>query len=154
MKRIAVVRIRGRAKVNKEIENALKTLRLTRVNHCSIVDDRDSYIGTLHKVKDYVTWGEIDEEDLINILKNRGQLCGRKKLTDDYVKKHTNFNSIEEFAKAFLNFEAELKDIPGLRPFFRLHPPRKGHGKIKRSFKEGGALGERENIKPLLYRMR
>ena len=70
-------------------------------------------------------------------------------------KEKTKFKSIDDFAKAFANFKAELKDIPNLEPVFRLHPPRKGYRKIKRSFSEGGALGYRgKEIGSLLYRMR
>jgi len=155
MKRLAVVRVRGRVKVNREIEDTLKMFRLTRVNHCVFIDDRPSYLGMLRKVKDYVTWGEVDEEDVALILKHRGELIGGKKLTDEYVKEKTKFKSIDDFAKAFVNFKAELKDIPNLKPVFRLHPPRKGYRKIKRSFSEGGALGYRgKEIGSLLYRMR
>ena len=47
-----------------------------------------------------------------------------------------------------------MRDVPGLKPVFRLHPPRKGYEGIKRSFKEGGALGYRgEKINHLIRRM-
>jgi len=154
-KRLAVVRVRGRVNVRQEIEDTLKMLRLTRVNHCVFIDNRESYLGMLQKVKDYVTWGEVDAKEVALILKHRGELIGGKKLTDEYIKKNTKFKSIEDFANAFVNFKAELKDIPNLKPIFRLHPPRKGYEKIKRSFSEGGALGYRgREIGTLLYRMR
>jgi large subunit ribosomal protein L30 len=154
MKRIGVVRVRGSVNVNRDIKEALRMLRLSRVNYCTLIDDRDSYIGTLRKVKDYVTWGEVGEEDVALILKNRGELSGGKRLTGGYIKENTKFKSPEDFAKSFIKFEAELDDIPSLKPFFRLHPPRKGHGGIKRSYVEGGALGKRNNMKDILYRMR
>lgn len=154
MKRIAVVRVRGSVGTNRRVKDALRMLRLSRVNYCSIIDDRDSYNGTLRKVKDYVTWGHVGEDEVALILKKRGELLGGKRLTDDYIKENTKFKSIEDFVKSFMNFEAELDDIPKIKPFFRLHPPRKGHGGIKRSFIEGGALGRRDSIKDLLYRMR
>lgn len=154
MKRIGVVRVRGSVNVNREIEEALRMLRLSRVNYATLIDDRDSYIGTLRKVKDYVTWGEVGEEDVALILKNRGELRGGKRLTDGHIKENTKFNSTKDFAKSFIKFETELDDIKDLKPFFRLHPPRKGHGGIKRSYVEGGALGKRDNMKDILYRMR
>lgn len=154
MKKIAVVRIRGRAENRKDIDDTLKNLRITRVNYCSIIDDRDSNKGMLFKVKDHVAWGEIDGEDCAAILRNRGELEGGKKLTDSYVKEKTKYKNIDEFAKAFVDFKAELSEIPGLKHFFRLHPPRGGHGKIKRSWSSGGALGSRADMKDLIYRMR
>ncbi len=155
MRRIAVIRVRGRVHVNPEIRDTLKMLNLTRVNHCVIIDDRPSYVGMLHKVKDYVTWGEVDEEDVELLLRNRGELIGGEKLTDEYVKKNTKFKSIKDFAKKFIKFKAELSDIPNLKKVFRLHPPRKGYRGIKKPFSIGGALGDRgKAIKELIYRMR
>lgn len=152
--RIAVVRVKGRAGVRGEVEDTLKMLRLTRVNHCTIIDDRMQYKGMLAKVKDYVTWGAIDAEGVAKLLRSRGELEDGAKVTDEYLKKNTRFKSIDSFAREFISNKAELKDIPKLKPFFRLHPPRKGYSGIKRSVKEGGALGYRSNIKKLLYKMR
>lgn len=154
MKRIAVVRVRGRAENRKDVDDTLKNLRVTRVNYCSIIDGRESNRGMLFKVKDHVTWGEIDEKDCATILRNRGELQGGKKLTDSHVKENTKYKNIDEFAKAFVDFKAELSEIPGLKKFFRLHPPRGGYGKIKRAWSNGGALGGRTNMKDLIYRMR
>lgn len=154
MKRIAVVRVRGSVGTNRKVEDTLRMLRLSRVNYCSIIDDRDTYNGALKKVKDYVTWGHVGEAEVALMLKKRGEITGGKRLTDDYVKENTKFDSIEDFSKSFMSFEVELDDIPELKQFFRLHPPRKGHGGIKRSFIEGGALGKRDSLRDLLYRMR
>lgn len=154
MKRIGVVRVRGGVGTNRKIEDAMRMLRLSRVNYATLIDDRDSYVGTLRKIKDSVTWGDVGAEEVELILKNRGEVSGGKRLTDAHIKENSTFKSIKDFSKAFCKFEAELDDIPNLKPFFRLHPPRKGHGGIKRSFVEGGALGKRDNMKDILYRMR
>ncbi|MFQ6135799.1 MAG: 50S ribosomal protein L30 [Candidatus Hydrothermarchaeales archaeon] len=154
-KRLAVIRVRGRVNVRGKIEDTLKMLRLNKVNHCVFVNESPSLEGMISKVKDYVTWGEVDEKDVTLVLKNRGELSGGGKLTDAYIKENTEFKSIENFAEAFIASKAELRDIPHLKPVFRLHPPRKGHKKIKRPFVEGGALGYRgPKIKDLVYRMR
>jgi len=55
-----------------------------------------------------------------------------------------------------MSFEAELSDIPDLKPVFRLKPPSKGYdrGGIKQPYTKGGALGYRsEKINDLLKRM-
>ncbi len=154
-KRLGVIRIRGKVNVREEIEDTMKMLRLHRVNHCILVNDAPSSKGMISKAKDYITWGEVDEKDITLLLKNRGELIGGDKLTDAYVKKNTSFKSIADFAKAFVNLKAEIKDIPNLKPVFRLHPPRKGHKGIKRVFTNGGALGYRgPQIKYLIYKMR
>ncbi len=154
MKRIAVVRIRGKKGVNLKVEDTLKMLKLTRVNHCTLIKDDKVYSGMLEKVKDHITWGEVGEEAVNQLLTNRGELVSNEKLTDAYVKKRTKHSSIKGFSKAFVKFEADLEDIPGLKKIFRLHPPRKGHEGIKRTFRQGGALGHRDDIKGLLNKMR
>jgi len=155
MKRLAVIRIRGGVNVRGSVEDTLGMLRLKNVNNCVILDDRKEYLGMLQKVKDYVTWGELDAGSFEELLKNRGKLKGGEKLTDEYLKKNTKFKSIKDFAKLFLESKAELGDIPDMKPVFRLHPPRRGHGGIKRTFREGGALGARgAEIKGILSRMR
>lgn len=154
-KRIAVIRIRGTVHVKSDIEITLKMLGLKKVNNAVIIDDRPSYRGMLQKIKDYVTWGEVDAEDVSLILKNRGEVDGQDKLTDEYIKKNTDYKSIDDFAKAFVGFKAELTQIPGLKSPFRLHPPRKGHKGIKRSYTVGGSLGNRgADIKQLVHKMR
>ncbi|RMF91312.1 MAG: 50S ribosomal protein L30 [Methanobacteriota archaeon] len=154
-KRLAVIRIRGRVNVSREVAHTLDMLGLRRVNHAVFIDDRPSYRGMLQKIKDYVTWGEVDAGDVALILRNRGEVIGGKRLTDDYVKEKTPFKSIEDFAGRFVDFKAELEDIPGLKKVFRLHPPRKGHGSIKKAYSMGGSLGNRGGeIKGLIRRMR
>ncbi len=154
-KRIAVIRVRGTVHVKADIESTLKMLGLKKVNNAVIIDDRPSYRGMLQKIKDYVTWGEVDAEDVALILKNRGEVDGIGALTDEHIKKHTAHKSIDDFAQAFAEFKAELSQIPGLKIPFRLHPPRKGHKGIKRSYAVGGSLGNRgADIKELVHKMR
>jgi large subunit ribosomal protein L30 len=155
MNRIAVIRVRGKVNVSKDVEATLKMLGLNAQNHCVLISDSPVYAGMLQKVKDYVTWGKVSKEDVQLLLKARGELIGNAVLTEAYLKKNTKFSSIEEFAEAFVNFKAELDDIPNLKKVFRLHPPRKGYKSIKKPFNLGGALGNRgEEIGKLLYRMR
>lgn len=155
LKRIAVIRVRGRVDVPEDIESTLYLLRLRRTNYCVVIDNRDSYMGMLRKVKDWVTWGEIRPDVFKILLLKRGRLKGNKRLTEEYIKEKLGI-SIDEFVKEFFEFKRELKDIPNLKPFFRLHPPRKGYGRkgIKQHFKVGGALGYRgEKINDLILRM-
>ena len=77
-------------------------------------------------------------------------------MPDDIVSDATSYKSISDFAKAIVDNEAVVKDVPGLKRVFRLHPPRgaKGWGGIKRSYVVGGALGSRgDDIKGLVERM-
>ncbi|MDD3042063.1 MAG: 50S ribosomal protein L30 [Methanosarcinaceae archaeon] len=151
----AIVRVRGQVNVRYTIEDTMKMLRLHRVNHCVVVPENAHYKGMVQKVKDYVAYGKVDAETLTEMLKNRGRLEGGASLTEEYVKENSDYESIEAFAEALVEEKATLKDIPKLKPVFRLHPPRKGHAGIKRTAQQGGVLGNHgENINVLLNKMR
>lgn len=155
-KRIAIVRIRGNVHVRKDIKDTMKHLNLNHINNCVIIDTRDQYNGMINKVNDYVTWGEINIRTFKKLLTKRGRLVGDKNLDDEYLKEKTNCKSLNEFSEAFMKFDVELKEIPELKPVFRLNPPKKGHerGGIKKPYIEGGALGYRgDKINKLIERM-
>ena len=62
--KLAIIRLKGENKLNDRVEYALQTLKLYRRNGCSIIPNGPSFLGMIQKVKDFVTWGEIDEETL------------------------------------------------------------------------------------------
>lgn len=155
MKKIAVIRIRGSFGVRKEIKDTMSMLRLYNQNHCIIIDSSPNYIGMLKKVKDYVTWGEIDEKTFNELISRRGKIIANKSLTESYLKEKVKL-SFEEFTKEFFNFKKSLKDIPGFKLYFKLKPPVKGFERkgIKVPYSMGGVLGYRkENINGLILRM-
>jgi large subunit ribosomal protein L30 len=108
----------------------------------------------LRKSKDYLTWGEVSQENIMLLLKERGRLVGDKKLTDEYAKE-LGYDSLDDLAGAIFRAEVECSRLPKVKPVFRLRPPKKGFkGKVKRSFAAGGALGYRgDAINNLLKRM-
>jgi large subunit ribosomal protein L30 len=151
----AVVQVRGVVKTRREIKDTLAMLRLHHINHCVVIPDTPEYLGMIRKVKDFVAYGEVDPEILGTVLATRGRLVGNRPLTDEYVKTNSPFASIAEFAGAMARGEATLRDLPGLKPVMRLHPPRKGYRTLKRTFQQGGALGYYgKEINTLLYKMR
>ncbi|MDI9437362.1 MAG: 50S ribosomal protein L30 [Euryarchaeota archaeon] len=149
---LAAIRVRGRTGIKGGISDTLDMLRLTRINHAVLVPETPSYLGMLRKAKDYITWGEISQETLEELLEKRAMLPGREKVTLEYLEE-TGYKSLEELAQALLEEKAQLEEL-GLKPVFRLHPPRKGYKDIKKAFNEGGTLGYRgEDINHLLKRM-
>jgi large subunit ribosomal protein L30 len=127
----AIVRLRGSVKTKPDIKDTLDMLRLHRINHCVVVPDSPHYRGMIQKVKDYVAWGEIDEEALASMLEMRGRLNGNKRLPDQFIRENTSFKTIKEFASAVAQGGATLKDA-GIKPVFRLHPPGRGTAERKR----------------------
>ena len=129
--KLAVVLVRGMVKVVKPVKETLMMLNLNRKNHCVVIENTPAYNGMLFKVKDYITWGEIDEATFAELVHKRGQLSdGRGKSVEINGKKY--------------------------KRHFALNPPLKGFGRkgIKTSFKVGGGLGYRgEKINDLVKRM-
>jgi large subunit ribosomal protein L30 len=153
----AIIRLRGGVSVRPEIKYTLGLLRLHRVNHCIVVEKNTYNEGMIRKVKDYVAWGDISEDTLEDLLKDRGRLEGGKRLTEEYLRENTSLGSIKDLAHTLYEGKVKMKDLMEykIKTVFRLHPPRKGHKGIKRSVKEGGELGYHgDKINELLHRMR
>ena len=119
--KIAIIRIRGVTGIKEDIKKTLEMLHLYRKNTCVVVPKTDAYLGMINKVKDFATFGIIDDETYKLLVEKRQEKKGEK-----------------------------------AKPFFRLHPPRKGFERkgIKTPFAMGGALGNRkEKINDLIKRM-
>ncbi|MFA5953773.1 MAG: uL30 family ribosomal protein [Candidatus Pacearchaeota archaeon] len=119
MSKIAIIRIKGKIGIKKEIIDTLDRLRLRKKYACVVIEDTKENIGMIKRVHSFVAYGNIDDETYKELVNKRGK-----------------------------------KDISGkLKPFFRLHPPRKGI-KAKLHVEEGGVLGNhKEKINDLIRRM-
>ena len=116
---VAVVRIRGRVNVRSDITETLNRLHLKRVSNCALIKQTPSLHGMIHKVENYVAYGEIDEPTLTKLLAKHA-----KSLT----------------AKDVMAGKYDAAKLKEMMPF-RLHPPRKGYKSTKLSIKNGGNLG-------------
>ena len=140
-KQLAAIRIRGLTQIKTKIEDTLQMLRLYKNNYCSVLPNNPVYAGMLSRAKDYVTWGEIDDETFKLLVEKRGQQFNGRE-TD--AKKKIKYNDFFVF------------NNKKLKKYFRLNAPRKGLGRkgVKHSYKEGGALGYRGSaINELIKRM-
>ena len=154
-KRIAVIRIRGSVGLKKEIIETFKLLRLYKKNYCVVIENTPYYIGMLKKIGYCATWGEINHETFRSLIEKRGKLARKKSLTLQYLKQKTDLD-FDMFTKEFFSFTKNLRDIPGLKLFFKLSPPRQGFERkgIKVPFSQGGVLGYRKDkINELIMRM-
>jgi large subunit ribosomal protein L30 len=61
MEKIAVILIRGTATAKKEIADTLYMLKLRRKHAMVLLEKTPANMGMIYKVKDYVTYGEMDE---------------------------------------------------------------------------------------------
>ncbi len=139
---IAVIRIRGQVGLNSDVDETLKRLKIHRKYATTVfVNPTEVDKGMINKVKDFVAFGKINEETFKKLVETRGQLIDKTKKTD--LKKVA-----EDLLKGKSYSEVNLK------PFFRLHPPRKGID-TKKHFGVGkGVLGNnKDKINNLIERM-
>lgn len=123
-KKIAVVLVRGFIGMNRDIVDTLHMLRLRHKNVCVVIEATPSNLGMVKKVKDYVTWGDIDDSTLKMLIEKRSE-----KNPDDPKR-----------TKPFFRLSPPRKGFG-----------RKG---IKAPFKRAGALGDRgEKMNDLIKRM-
>lgn len=121
---IALVRIRGSIGASGNIRDTLDMLKLHRKNFCTIYHATPSIVGMVKKVKDYITWGEINDQTLKILIEKRGEINPKEK----------------NKTKPFFRLSPPKKGYG-----------RKG---IKKTFGKGGALGYRgDKINDLIQRM-
>ncbi|MEN2974756.1 MAG: 50S ribosomal protein L30 [Candidatus Caldarchaeales archaeon] len=150
-----VIRIRGGVKASREVLETLKMLNLPRANYAVFVSKNPGFEGMLKKVSHYITWGEPSYLTVKRLLR-RAEFNGRIRLSNENIGK-LGYSSIDELAEKIFRGEITLSMLRdrGLKPYLRLHPPRKGFRKtIKKSYQEGGEHGYRgETVNELAIRM-
>ncbi|BAA79300.2 50S ribosomal protein L30P [Aeropyrum pernix K1] len=154
----AVIRIRGTVDVPPDIDKTLYLLRLRRRYTASIYHDSlPGLRDMLRTVEAWTTYGEIEERVLEELLRKRGRIVGDKPLTDKWVEENLGLSGLGELAEKLVSGELHYHRLEekGVKPFFRLHPPRGGFKKsIKRMFRDGGELGYRGSaINELILKM-
>ncbi len=137
---IIVIRISGMVNVSNEIEEALFRLRLRRKYSAVLIQPDKENLRLLIKLRNHIAYGEISPETLAKLISERGQPL-KKSMKIDGEK------ILSQLGKK------SLLDL-GLKPFFRLHPPRKGI-EAKKHFGVGkGVLGNNgKKINDLVERM-
>lgn len=60
--KIAIILIRGLQGVTQDIKDTLRMLNIERRNVCVVVPSNRSMHGMINKIKNFVTYGEIDDE--------------------------------------------------------------------------------------------
>jgi len=152
----AILRVRGTVDVPPDVEHTLKLLRLHKPNHLVIYPiETPGLKGMLQKVKDWVTWGELDYATLLLLLERRGRAPGNRRLTPEYLSQSLGVSSLSELAELICSGELKLNHQDKIKPVFRLKPPSGGYKRsIKKPFRSGGELGYRgPTINELIRRM-
>lgn len=69
---IAAVRIRGDIDVSHKASRTMDNLKLRKKNQCVVYEDSDAVRGMMNAVKDYIAYGELDDETLEKLEERRG----------------------------------------------------------------------------------
>ncbi len=135
---ILVIRISGLVQIPNDVQETLYRMRLRQKYSAILIDDTSENAKLLLKVRNFVAYGNISEDTLKALIAARGERLDRKQVSGA-MKVPTN--------------ESEV-DKSGLKPFFRLHPPRGGiDGKVHFGTRKG-VLGNNGNkINDLVRRM-
>ncbi|MFH0832663.1 MAG: uL30 family ribosomal protein [Candidatus Aenigmatarchaeota archaeon] len=100
---IAVIRIRGRIGVRKDINDTLKMLGLRKLNSMAILPRTDSIIGMIKKASDYVMWGEISDELSKKAKGMKPRPLKKKSIKERYPKGELGYRKdMEELLKKML----------------------------------------------------
>jgi large subunit ribosomal protein L30 len=135
---IAIVRISGDVKIREKVRETFRRLGLTRKYSCIVLEKPTPVeLGMLKMLKDFIAFGELDEETYKELVEKRGYKP--KKAKDS---KSKDKGSIKE-----------------RRQVFRLHPPRGGintkqHYSLENGNVKRGVLGNHgKKINELVRKM-
>lgn len=136
---IIVIRISGMVDVPEVINATLDNINLRRKYAAILMQETPENIKLLNQVRSFVAFGKISNDNLLKLISLRGESTKKGKIDAESIVKTLDKKSLKE---------------QGMKPFFRLHPPRGGI-ESKKHFGIGkGVLGDnKENINKLLERM-
>ncbi len=150
---ILVVNLKGSVNVRHPVKRTLEQLKLLRRFNATLVPDSPSYRGMLRLAATQLAWSQIDQKFLTKLLESRGRKTGQKPIEKSDLKSF-GYKTVRTMTKELVQGKVKLSDIKGLKPFFRLHPPRGGLKRsARRAFTDGGLLGENPDLPKIVERM-
>ena len=134
---ILVIRISGMVEMPTDAQETLFRMHLRRKYSAILLKENDETKTLLQAVRNFVAYGKIDSKTLEELIAQRGKSKDDKKV---------------DSKKAAELAEKEGLEKAGLKPFFRLHPPRKGID--SKTHYPKGVLGDNgDKINELVRRM-
>ncbi len=133
-KLLAVIRVRGRIGVRRDINETLSRMNLKSPNNMVLLSATKTNLGMIKKCNDFVTYGEVDGALIEKVLQKKGLKASKEDLA------------------AITNGKKAAREVVAMP--IRLHPPTHGYEGTKVSFGRKGALGYRgSEINKLIARM-
>jgi len=104
---IAIIRIKGKVKVKKDIESTLERLRLRKKFSCVVLEESKELGGMIKKVENFVSYGAINEKTLKELKEKRDK--GKK-----YFALHPprgGINTKERFPRGVLGKNDKINEL-------------------------------------------
>ncbi len=153
---LLAVRLRGTVGDNPDIKKTMESLKLEKTFQARLLENTPSNLGMLRMAKNLVAWGEPQLELLEKLFEKRGEQERSGEVDEAFVKR-LGQSTVADLAKSVIAGQVGVHDLTraGLKPRFRLHPPRGGFKRtLRRAASDGGELGYRgEDINGLVKRM-
>ncbi|MBI2124797.1 uL30 family ribosomal protein [Candidatus Pacearchaeota archaeon] len=146
---IAVIRISGLVEIRKDFAETLDRLLLKKKYNCIVMQEKPELLGMLKKTENFVAYGSIDKGMLAKLIEKRGETIKNAGGKSGKEKKEDSIDG-EKAADSIIKGK-KLQEL-GIKPVFRLHPPRGGI-KSKVHFPKGALGNHKENINKLIERM-
>ena len=108
---ILAIRISGHVEMPKDAEETLFRMRMRKKYSAVLLKETKESQNLLQVVRNFIAFGKIDQKTLEELLSKRAKSLDKKKVD---AKRTAEIILTEGIEKA------------GIKPFFRLHPPRKG----------------------------
>ncbi|PIN93547.1 50S ribosomal protein L30 [Candidatus Pacearchaeota archaeon CG10_big_fil_rev_8_21_14_0_10_31_24] len=136
---IALIRISGLVEMPEKARITLDRIRLRRKYSLVLMEPTKENMSLIQKVRNFIAYGAIDNNTLKELLEKRGQSLSGKKIDAEKIISQIGKKSLTEL---------------GLKPFFRLHPPRGGiDSKVHFPIRKGVLGDNKEKINDLIRRM-
>ena len=150
---LLVVNLHGKINSSGPVRKALSELKVERKFSASLVPDDPATVGMLKLCKDYVAWAPTDAKLIAILLEKRGMVSEKARL-DAHALTAMGFKKHEELAEKMLKEQLRLSQVRGVRPFFRLSPPKGGfRSSLRKQFSEKGVLGNNPKLPDIVRRM-
>jgi len=137
---ILAIRISGLVEVSKIDNETLSRMRLRRKYSAVLLNETKENLKLIQSIRNFIAFGKVNDETLSLLIEKRGQpLNSKEKINAKDVVSNVSKDGLEKH---------------GLKPFFRLHPPRGGIDSKLHFPNKKGVLGDnKEKINDLVRRM-
>ena len=153
MNLLLVVNLHGKINSSSPVRKALGELKVERKFTATVVPDDAATAGMLKLCKEYIAWSQVDAELLTLLLEKRGMVSETRRLDGQELSK-LGFKKHAELAEKLIKEGARLSAVSGIRPFFRLSPPKGGFkASLRRQSTQKGTLGRNPKLPEIVRRM-